>query len=256
MAVGDFLVAAGVDPTLERATGRYVCRDAAATLAMFMSGRHVDVTTFTAVMGALVDSAARAGAPIMGFGEMAALLWARGEVSAALEVESAWNDLADGRRFQLLGDYPDNAARGRPDRSGPIVRDALSGPGVGRRGRSRALSGVGNPQVQTQRSEVFVPTAGAAGGARRFVSAVLTHWGLSDMAADVSLVVSELATNAVRHARSPFLVFVHHGPGEALLVGVKDAAAEPPVPDRPSAAEVNGRGLVIVDAVAQQWGPR
>lgn len=40
----------------------------------------------------------------------------------------------------------------------------------------------------------------AVGGARRFTRTTLTGWGLADRFDDVALVVSELVTNALRHA--------------------------------------------------------
>ncbi|MFJ1915018.1 ATP-binding protein [Streptomyces sp. NPDC088147] len=77
-----------------------------------------------------------------------------------------------------------------------------------------------------------------------------------DRTADVELVVSELVTNAVRYGTEP---------GDSLLVGLNGTAARvrievrDPVRRRPSLKPVSherdrGRGLFIVEALAECWG--
>jgi anti-sigma regulatory factor (Ser/Thr protein kinase) len=69
----------------------------------------------------------------------------------------------------------------------------------------------------------------------------------------LELVVSELATNAVIHAGSPFEVAVVHGP--RIRVEVSDASSQPPVMGAPAAFDATGgRGLHLVDACAEKWG--
>src|ERR1700685_558989 len=56
------------------------------------------------------------------------------------------------------------------------------------------------------RTFAFTPNAPAA--ARHFAVATVGRWGAGDLSEDVALVVTELAANAVRHARSAFTVIL------------------------------------------------
>ena len=63
-------------------------------------------------------------------------------------------------------------------------------------------SGTRAAAADTIWSETFLPVPSAAAAARHFVTATLDVWGLGDLSWEASLVVSELATNAVRPVRS------------------------------------------------------
>jgi anti-sigma regulatory factor (Ser/Thr protein kinase) len=92
------------------------------------------------------------------------------------------------------------------------------------------------------------------GRARRFVRAELADARLDpDLLADVELLVAELASNAVLHARTGFTVAVDQH-GEVVRVQVKDGSNQPPIirPHQPDA--VTGRGLILVDRIATRWG--
>ena len=69
----------------------------------------------------------------------------------------------------------------------------------------------------------------------------------------LELVVSELATNAMRHAGSAFVVGVSATAGETRL-WVRDASSSVPVPHQPDPLAERGRGLALVDAIASRWG--
>ncbi|NLU69852.1 ATP-binding protein [Streptomyces sp. HNM0574] len=114
-----------------------------------------------------------------------------------------------------------------------------------------------------QEASVTLPSAPASvTAARRYVAGVLTDWGLaegSDAADAVRLIVSELATNAVQHTlgQSPdFTVDVLLEREELLSIGVTDS--HPSMPRRLPAAvqQDNGRGMVIVRALAAESGGR
>lgn len=90
--------------------------------------------------------------------------------------------------------------------------------------------------------------------ARAFVSAHLAEHDLSPLTDDVRLVASELATNAVQHARTPFTLSLQ-GAAQTVLLAVRDGApaTNVRVPDRPH-LESGGRGLSIVQQVSKNWG--
>jgi len=93
--------------------------------------------------------------------------------------------------------------------------------------------------------------------ARAFVAETAMAWGLGAVAQTAALVTSELATNAVQHARTPFRVSVQHRPPD-LLVEVFDGSERHPPRPHPSAAPegATGRGLVVVGRLADRWGTR
>jgi DNA-binding NarL/FixJ family response regulator len=91
--------------------------------------------------------------------------------------------------------------------------------------------------------------------ARRFVSEALRMWNLDELADTVTLLVSELVTNAVVHAGSDVEVLVRLT-GEAACVEVTDASESAPAPRQASLEDASGRGLALVEAMARRWGVR
>ncbi|WP_405492641.1 ATP-binding protein [Streptomyces sp. NBC_00096] len=99
----------------------------------------------------------------------------------------------------------------------------------------------------------------APGRARALVRKQLTEWGVDPEPAETAeLLLSELVTNAVRHARAPqgrdIGVRIARYDG-VLRVEVADAGD--PVELTPRAAtawDESGRGLTIVAALAVRWG--
>lgn len=89
--------------------------------------------------------------------------------------------------------------------------------------------------------------------ARRFVCSHLVEHRLLHMIDDVRLVVSELAANAVRHARSPFTVSLGQADG-AVFLSVQDGSAGAAVLRAPELLDTAGRGISIVDMVSDDWG--
>jgi anti-sigma regulatory factor (Ser/Thr protein kinase) len=72
--------------------------------------------------------------------------------------------------------------------------------------------------------------------------------------ADVLLVVSELVSNAIRHGVGPVEFDIDVRPGR-VHVEVGDQGPSRPEPARrPAATSQNGRGLLIVEAIASAWG--
>ena len=99
--------------------------------------------------------------------------------------------------------------------------------------------------------------------ARHFAAATLRSWGLADLADDVTLVVSELVTNALRHSLPPHpgstsrpgIIRLHLlTPTPYLLAGVFDSGTEAPRRREPDFIAETGRGLHIVESFSRRWG--
>jgi two-component sensor histidine kinase len=101
----------------------------------------------------------------------------------------------------------------------------------------------------------FTDDPRSASQARAFVREHLVAHGLETLVDDVALVVSELASNAVRHAGTPFTVFLN-GAEKSVVVGVEDGS--PGVPQQVTSGpfDLGGRGLDIVEQVSCAWGVR
>lgn len=99
----------------------------------------------------------------------------------------------------------------------------------------------------------FAAEPGSVREARLFVCGLLRAHGLPGVADDAELVVSELATNAVTHAGTPFIVTVDCD-GSRLLLTVQDGTSEVPVLMMAEPMDTGGRGLAIVKALSQDWG--
>jgi PAS domain S-box-containing protein len=140
-------------------------------------------------------------------------------------------------------------------RARPLLSRDLGGPDAAHRGRGD--DGPVRVDLQT--------TPEAAGFGRAVVTDVLLGAGMPELVDTAALLVSELVTNALRHGGGPreLLVAVD---GEGVDVGVRDASPRPPRPvvlDGPGATRVddgslseNGRGLLLVERLADSWGWR
>jgi PAS domain-containing protein len=96
----------------------------------------------------------------------------------------------------------------------------------------------------------------AVAGVRRGAAAALTGWGVpGDVADDVQLIVSELATNCVRYGAPPMQLTLRLDPG-AVVVDAWDAATARPRPRPFDPAAPNGRGLHLVAGLSRAWGVR
>jgi anti-sigma regulatory factor (Ser/Thr protein kinase) len=99
----------------------------------------------------------------------------------------------------------------------------------------------------------FDATPESVAVARRFVADALATWGRDDAVSATTLVVSELATNAVRHAHSEYVVDVTVD-DVGVQVGVSDGSTAPPRMQSVGIRARGGRGLAIVDKVCKAWG--
>jgi anti-sigma regulatory factor (Ser/Thr protein kinase) len=242
VAIVRALRASGVDPSPIVTLDARDCLDR----IVAAGGGAIDATRFDELVdGALQKAASRSSVPrVRVFGEMVALLWDRGQVSLAAELEGHWNRAARGPiPFTLLCGYrmpdvtEDRAAAERFfDACGhhSAVRRSLAAPTEAWRRFDRAVR--------------ELP------GARAFVRGTLGAWGCHGVVTEAALVVTELATNAVIHARTAFHVSVlRHGDG-AVRVSVHDACSDVPAPQPSPAASAAGRGLHLVRSLSAAWG--
>ena len=101
---------------------------------------------------------------------------------------------------------------------------------------------------------IYLPVnVSSASAARDFVVQHLADHELPHLTADVQLVVSELATNALTHAQTPFTVSLTAIERSVLLV-VRDGAVARPLLGGRQGLEVGGRGMMIVEALSRDWG--
>jgi anti-sigma regulatory factor (Ser/Thr protein kinase) len=88
--------------------------------------------------------------------------------------------------------------------------------------------------------------------ARQAISELLARSGRTDLGADATVLVSELVTNAVLHAGGPITISAYLD--STLRVEVHDTDTHPlPALRRPSASDKTGRGLHLVDLLADRW---
>ncbi|MEW9518287.1 ATP-binding protein [Streptomyces tubercidicus] len=102
-------------------------------------------------------------------------------------------------------------------------------------------------------------TVRAPGTARQLLESVLADWLICSKCADsAQLLVSELVTNAVMHGCGPVQLSVTRewSSGEpcSLRIAVTDASPEPARRRQTASSDERGRGLAIVDMLADRWG--
>ncbi|MFI8888753.1 SpoIIE family protein phosphatase [Streptomyces paradoxus] len=89
---------------------------------------------------------------------------------------------------------------------------------------------------------------------RKDVVAQLERWGLSDAVFVTELVVSELVTNAIRHAEPPVQLRLIHD--TTLICEVSDGGSTAPHLRRARTYDEGGRGLLLVAQLTERWGTR
>jgi anti-sigma regulatory factor (Ser/Thr protein kinase) len=99
----------------------------------------------------------------------------------------------------------------------------------------------------------FPPKADSVRLARTFVTHQLTDAGLDGAAFTATLLVSELVTNAILHARTECRVEIDTDDG-VVRIAVVDASPRPVLRRRHSIESGTGRGLMLVEQLARAWG--
>jgi anti-sigma regulatory factor (Ser/Thr protein kinase) len=109
------------------------------------------------------------------------------------------------------------------------------------------------PTTSVMRSDLFPCDPSSVPAARRFIGECVEQLGLGSVPL-VQLLVSELATNAVVHARSGFDVTVEKLACGGARVEVRDFGGGTPRVLECDPIAVSGRGLQIVTSLARSWG--
>jgi anti-anti-sigma factor len=117
-----------------------------------------------------------------------------------------------------------------------------------------AMAGSENQMVPHQLSSRLLPAVGAARQARELVTEACARWDLPELVGPACTIVTELVNNVVVHARTPMEVVLRlHD--SYLNISVRDESATSPEPRGPASPTApGGRGLMMVEAVAQRWG--
>ncbi|WP_329457707.1 ATP-binding protein [Streptomyces sp. NBC_01497] len=92
--------------------------------------------------------------------------------------------------------------------------------------------------------------------ARNLVHTALTVWGHEDLAQDGTSIVSELVANAAQHTRSRLIeVSITHPAPAYVRIAVADRdRGGLPLKCATGEGDESGRGLALVDALAERWG--
>jgi len=90
--------------------------------------------------------------------------------------------------------------------------------------------------------------------ARKATTQRLAAWGLDELAFTTELVVSELVTNAIRHASGPIRLRLITE--QALICEVSDGETTAPHLRHPKTTDEGGRGLFLISQFTQRWGTR
>ncbi|NBE52591.1 SpoIIE family protein phosphatase [Streptomyces boluensis] len=171
-------------------------------------------------------------------------------------VEQPGSDLDDGmqRLSRLirsgpldLGELADRLCEVVEDRDGSddvallLLRRRLSdAPRSG--GRLKEHVGPGDPDALT--------------GARHMIRAAVRAWGAGERADEIELIADELITNALMHTDGAAVVTLRvlTGVDRRLRVEVEDTSSALPRRREAGDSGVSGRGLLLVDRIADVWG--
>jgi anti-sigma regulatory factor (Ser/Thr protein kinase) len=102
------------------------------------------------------------------------------------------------------------------------------------------------------------------GVVRGHVRAVAGEWGLARLADTAELLASEIATNAIQASQRleasedlatvPVVRLWLTSDGTSMVIHIWDASDEMPIRQTTAPDEEGGRGLMLVDALAKDWG--
>jgi anti-anti-sigma regulatory factor len=122
------------------------------------------------------------------------------------------------------------------------------------RSKADAFSDVGEPETPRQLSLALEPVMGAARRSRELVTEACARWDQPALAGPACIVVTEMVNNVVTHAKTPMIVLLAIR-RDAMAVAVRDRSSIVPQFTGPvPATSYGGRGLLLIDSVADRWG--
>jgi anti-sigma regulatory factor (Ser/Thr protein kinase) len=230
----------GLDAGEERRAGRLLTADAAGLLGSFLADGRLDHDRFEAAASALIGRAASGGRQVRVYAEMVALLWDAGDVALAIELEDLWNSLGARLPFCLLCGYP---------------ASVLAEPGIA--GQVRDVCRLHSAVADQRR---FPAERNSVRAARHYVTGLLGERADEAAAYDTAIVATELAANAVLHARTGFTLTVSRSAG-MTRIAVRDSTPVElrAVTGRAATGEgvpfqvMTGHGLSVVAQLASRW---
>ncbi|SCF75551.1 Anti-sigma regulatory factor (Ser/Thr protein kinase) [Streptomyces sp. Ncost-T10-10d] len=98
------------------------------------------------------------------------------------------------------------------------------------------------------------PDPAAVAGVRARTARLLRTWGLEELQMTTELIVSELVTNALRHATGPIRLRLLRQ--SVLICEVSDASSTSPRLRHARTTDEGGRGLFLVAQLTHRWGTR
>lgn len=97
------------------------------------------------------------------------------------------------------------------------------------------------------------PVPASVTAVRRQARAILTRWGAEEMEWVASQLLTEVVSNAVLHAGTPFDVVLTHAP-DTVRCEVRDRNPHRPKVRSYSLEASTGRGMHLIDQLATAWG--
>jgi anti-sigma regulatory factor (Ser/Thr protein kinase) len=251
----------GIDAVEACAGERLLFLDAAGTMAAFMSGGQIDHDAFHEVIGGLLRAAARSGRGVRAYGEMVSLLWDAGDVVGAIELETLWNDLGRELPFSLYCSYPAASVSGSGHAEAlhevchlhsSVLRPVADGDScLAEESSATEVATEVATEIAAKVLAEFAAEPDSPGRVRRLVVSALAEWGCgAALLQDAAVVVSELTTNAVLHAKSPFSISVELA-DSLLRIVVQDAGSLVRDGDW---SPLPTHGLGLLEALTVRWG--
>lgn len=242
LAIREGLGQQGVNVGSALTSNRLVQLDADATLVRFTVDGFPDRTAFESAIGSVIRHSAKTGRRVAAYGEMVSLLWGDGHVLGALELEKLWNGLAAKTPLSLLCGYSADQMTTAGELSGLVHVCNLHS------------DIVGGPSLEAaQIIRTFPAAPDTPSRARHLVIEQLCRWGYGSLVTDASLVVTELATNVVVHAKSALTLSLARR-GGSVLIGVGDRNPTTPEHRAVELYSPGGRGLWLIEAFTTAWG--
>ncbi len=244
LALEQELAAAGVELEEAITAGTFVTVDAADVLRYLQEEATGEIgqPDFDATMGMLVRRMLSSGRPLRVYGEIVSLLWDRGEAAAAVQLEGLWNELQRQLPFTLFCGYPVVQA---PAQLEAVRRICLA--------HSFVLPTVteDRPSGTAPVTAEFAPSLEAPRQVRSSLQPMLDAFGFDeDLIERLTLAASELAANAVLHARTPFRLLLQPRT-DSVWIAVED---HDPLGTQFDVVGRTPHGLGLIAALAIRWG--